>query len=89
MVEHELPKLDTWVRFPSPAQESAGPAMNPKQKPKLCPYCKKPAQWEDNPFRPFCSERCKMIDLGKWAAEDYRIPGEKADDEEIENEVTK
>ena len=27
-----------------------------------------------NKWRPFCSERCKMIDLGKWAAEDYRVP---------------
>jgi endogenous inhibitor of DNA gyrase (YacG/DUF329 family) len=30
--------------------------------------------WEENEFRPFCSERCKMIDLGQWAAERYRIP---------------
>ena len=39
-----------------------------------CPRCKKPARWADNPFRPFCSERCKMIDLGAWANEDYRVP---------------
>jgi endogenous inhibitor of DNA gyrase (YacG/DUF329 family) len=38
-----------------------------------CPICKKEALWKDNPFRPFCSERCKLIDLGKWASEDYRI----------------
>ena len=44
-----------------------------------CPICKKEAQWEDNPFRPFCSERCRLIDLGKWASEDYRIAGEKKD----------
>lgn len=42
-----------------------------------CPVCKKEAAWKDNPFRPFCSERCRMIDLGKWAAEEYRIAGEK------------
>ncbi len=42
-----------------------------------CPICKKETQWDDNPFRPFCSERCRLIDLGKWASEDYRIPGEK------------
>ncbi len=42
-----------------------------------CPICKKEALWDDNPFRPFCSERCKLIDLGKWASEDYRIAGEK------------
>ncbi len=45
----------------------------------ICPICKKEAAWEDNPFRPFCSERCRLIDLGKWASEDYRIPGEKKD----------
>jgi endogenous inhibitor of DNA gyrase (YacG/DUF329 family) len=28
-----------------------------------------------NEWRPFCSKRCRMIDLGKWAAEDYRVPG--------------
>lgn len=48
----------------------------PQLKPKLinCPQCGKPAVYgEDNRFRPFCSERCKMIDLGHWAAEDYRV----------------
>jgi len=44
-----------------------------------CPICKKEAPWEDNPFRPFCSERCRLIDLGKWASEEYRIAGEKKD----------
>ncbi len=42
-----------------------------------CPICRKRTTWENNAFKPFCSERCKMIDLGKWASEDYRIPGEK------------
>lgn len=38
-----------------------------------CPQCKKPSQWQDNPFRPFCCERCKLIDLGAWANEDYKV----------------
>lgn len=38
-----------------------------------CPKCKLEVSWEDNKWRPFCSERCKMIDLGTWANEDYRI----------------
>ena len=39
-----------------------------------CPHCAKEHQWETgNRFRPFCSERCKMIDLGKWANEEYRV----------------
>lgn len=38
-----------------------------------CPRCKQAATWHDNPYRPFCSERCKLIDLGAWASEDYKI----------------
>jgi uncharacterized protein len=39
-----------------------------------CPRCEKPVQWvPENKFRPFCSERCKNIDFGAWANEEYRI----------------
>ena len=38
-----------------------------------CPICRKPAPWEDNPFKPFCSERCRTKDLGAWSSESYRI----------------
>ena len=41
-----------------------------------CPTCGKPAEWKDNPFRPFCSERCQMVDLGRWVEGEYRVPGE-------------
>ena len=43
-----------------------------------CPMCGKPAAWKDNPNRPFCSERCKLIDFGHWADEDYSVPAEEA-----------
>lgn len=43
-----------------------------------CPHCRKETPLAGNPYRPFCSQRCKMIDLGTWADEGYRIPGEKA-----------
>jgi endogenous inhibitor of DNA gyrase (YacG/DUF329 family) len=46
-------------------------------KPKLvnCPQCGAPTPWSAaNPYRPFCSERCKLIDLGAWASESYRVP---------------
>ncbi|MCI0526461.1 MAG: DNA gyrase inhibitor YacG [Nitrospira sp.] len=42
-----------------------------------CPICDKEVEWKKNLYRPFCSERCKLIDLGKWAAEDYRVPGDQ------------
>ncbi len=40
-----------------------------------CPICNKPVEMDD-PYMPFCSERCKLIDLGQWATESYRIPVE-------------
>ena len=49
----------------------------PQNKPRLvtCPNCKKQSEYNStNLFRPFCSERCKMIDLGDWANETYKIP---------------
>ena len=43
-----------------------------------CPTCQKIHLWSaDNAFRPFCSERCKLIDLGEWASEKHVIPGEE------------
>lgn len=51
-----------------------------------CPMCKKETPWEGNPFRPFCSERCKLLDLGAWAKEEYRIAGDKARDDDGEKE---
>jgi len=41
-----------------------------------CPVCKKEENWENNPFRPFCSDRCKLIDLGEWAMGKRSIPGD-------------
>ncbi|MDY7032755.1 MAG: DNA gyrase inhibitor YacG [Thermodesulfobacteriota bacterium] len=41
-----------------------------------CPRCGKETLWEQNPFRPFCSERCKLIDLGKWINGSFILPGE-------------
>ncbi|HMY27550.1 MAG TPA: DNA gyrase inhibitor YacG [Agitococcus sp.] len=41
-----------------------------------CRQCQKMTTWHDNPHRPFCSERCKLIDLGAWASESYSIPVE-------------
>ena len=49
-----------------------------------CPQCGKPAPYEGNPWRPFCCERCKLIDLGQWAEGRYAIPTEDAPDSEEE-----
>ena len=40
-----------------------------------CPRCGALAPYvPENPWRPFCTERCRMIDLGNWASEAYRVP---------------
>ena len=45
---------------------------------KKCPSCHRPTTWENNPHRPFCSERCKLIDFGAWANEEYGVPAEES-----------
>lgn len=52
-----------------------------------CPRCKKPVVWdESSPFRPFCSKRCRVIDLGAWADGSYKIPTtEVPEDIDLEN----
>ena len=51
-----------------------------------CPGCAKKVEWTDkNPYRPFCSERCKQIDLGAWAEEKYTIPAVNLPEDPEEN----
>jgi endogenous inhibitor of DNA gyrase (YacG/DUF329 family) len=46
-----------------------------------CPQCGKLSLWSvDNAYRPFCCERCKLIDLGAWAQEQYKIAGDPVDE---------
>ena len=59
-----------------------------------CPTCGKQVEYSGNEFRPFCSERCKLLDLGAWADEEYKLPAESAplteeDLHEIERELSK
>jgi endogenous inhibitor of DNA gyrase (YacG/DUF329 family) len=47
-----------------------------------CPTCGKPIEWTPaSKWRPFCSERCRLIDLGAWLSEQRSIPGEDAVDD--------
>jgi uncharacterized protein len=64
--------------------------MNAKPKVVACPHCGASVVWDEaSRYRPFCSERCKMIDLGAWATESYRIPvaedNDTPDESEFEN----
>ncbi len=48
-----------------------------------CPICKAVVTWApENRWKPFCSERCKLIDLGQWASETYRVPAEEQSPED-------
>jgi len=52
-----------------------------------CPTCKRSVPWSpEQEFKPFCCERCKLIDLGEWVMEEKKIPGESL---VIENDYDK
>ena len=46
-----------------------------------CPTCGRELEWTNARFRPFCSERCRLVDLGAWLSEQRAIPGETAPDD--------
>lgn len=70
------------MRRMKPNNEKHEHAMNEKKQiMKIsCPTCDKPDTWKpENKFRPFCSDRCKLIDLGEWANESRKLPCESSD----------
>lgn len=59
-----------------------------------CPTCGRETEYSGNEYRPFCSERCQLIDFGAWADEEYALPSENAemteeDLREIEKEIAR
>lgn len=56
------------------SQDNADPLI-------FCPTCGRKMTWNpDNQYRPFCTERCKLVDLGQWATERYRLAGEAVEE---------
>lgn len=49
-----------------------------------CPICGSQFSYYDSSFRPFCSERCREVDLGKWLTESYAVPAQKMTEDEAE-----
>lgn len=58
--------------------------MNKK---RPCPTCRKLTFWTDNPYHPFCSKKCRLIDLGAWADEKFKIPDKESELTEEEKEL--
>ncbi|MDH3643736.1 MAG: DNA gyrase inhibitor YacG [Gammaproteobacteria bacterium] len=64
--------------------------MSPDTTPRIvtCPTCGSRVKWTaGNEFRPFCTERCKLIDLGAWADEQHAIPGDANMDDALSGEL--
>jgi len=56
------------------------PAKPPPARTVKCPHCGVPVEWgPQSPHRPFCSARCRQLDLGAWASDAYRVPGAEPD----------
>jgi uncharacterized protein len=52
----------------------------PRARSVRCPTCRAPVTWHGNPDRPFCGLTCRLIDLGLWLDERYRVESEPPDD---------
>jgi endogenous inhibitor of DNA gyrase (YacG/DUF329 family) len=48
---------------------------------RRCPHCRKPLPLDPGPYRPFCSWRCKLLDLGAWLDGRYRLPSSEGPSE--------
>ncbi|HET9492164.1 MAG TPA: DNA gyrase inhibitor YacG [Methylomirabilota bacterium] len=63
------------IRDPAPSAAGAGRAA-PSGRSVRCPRCRRRMPWQGNPDRPFCSLTCRLLDLGVWLDEGYRIGAE-------------
>lgn len=54
-----------------------------------CPTCHQHTAWETNPWRPFCSEQCRLIDLGEWLSDRYRLPSDADSPPTVDDDTAK
>jgi endogenous inhibitor of DNA gyrase (YacG/DUF329 family) len=78
VVECQLPKLDVAGSTPVTRSTSTKSVKSPPRR-LQCPQCGSQFDRSVSRYAPFCSQRCKLIDLGKWLDEKYRIPGEPSE----------
>lgn len=72
--------LDSMVADPEPPARGDAERGRPETRVR-CPACGQRAAWQGNPHRPFCSLTCRLIDLGLWLDERYRIDADGTSDE--------
>ena len=61
-------------------------SRDPMSTPRACPTCKKPvAPRSENPGFPFCSMRCRQVDLGRWLGEEFRLPSQESAEQAAED----
>lgn len=71
-----------WRCAPEPTAMASQETESLKRRIVPCPACQGDSEYSSaNPYRPFCSERCKSMDLGAWASESFRVPTEAPPDE--------
>jgi endogenous inhibitor of DNA gyrase (YacG/DUF329 family) len=64
----------------SPSAEMSAARGEPREHIVTCPTCGGSAPWQSNPHRPFCSLTCRLVDLGVWLDEGYRVPADESGD---------
>ena len=64
-------------RYDPDRMSAAEDGATPRKQEVTCPTCRQRAAWQHNPHRPFCSLTCRLIDLGVWLDDGYRIPEAK------------
>jgi uncharacterized protein len=64
----------------SPSAEMSDVRAEPPAHTVKCPTCDGSAPWQSNPHRPFCSLTCRLVDLGVWLDEGYRVPADEPGD---------
>ena len=64
----------------SPSAESSDARGEGPELTVTCPTCSGSAPWQSNPHRPFCSLTCRLVDLGVWLDEGYRVPADESGD---------
>jgi endogenous inhibitor of DNA gyrase (YacG/DUF329 family) len=81
--DNQTPSAQTKPGATAPANATSAASSTASARIVPCPQCGGPSRYESaNRWRPFCSERCRMIDLGAWASDSYVVPGKPVESDD-------